>query len=153
MQLLRLTSHYQIYLRSILYVHIMWTFTLIAIIAALVIYIFILHKKTEMDKNTNLETLKNALLSYALSQVKKDDFDHLNFAYPMFDGTKLPSMSGCNTINACTSYIIDKQDFRKSPFYTQHMENKLDAIEKYLNKQFDTDAKVMDFLEAFIKKA
>lgn len=129
----------------------MWTFILI--ISVLVIYIFFLHRKNGVEKNTKVESLKNALLSYALSQVKKDDFDHLNFAYRMFDGTKLPSMSGCNQINACTSYIVDKQDFRKSPFYTQHMESKLDAIEKYLNKQFDTDAKVMDFMEAFMKKA
>jgi hypothetical protein len=105
-----------------------------------------------MDKNTKVESLKNALLSYALSEVKKDDFDHWNSAYQTFDGTKLPSMSGCNQVNACTSYIIDKGEFRKDPFYTHHMESKLDAIEKYLNMHFDTDDKVIDFMEAFIKK-
>lgn len=130
----------------------MLVFILLAIIAALAIYIFIHQRQHAMTKNTKVETLKNALLSYALSELKKDDFDHWNSAYQTFDGTKLPSMSGYNQVNACASYIIDKGELRKSPFYTQHMESKLDAIDKYLNMQFDTDAKVIDFMEAFIKK-
>jgi hypothetical protein len=131
----------------------MLLFILIIVIAALVVYIFIHHQRQNtVDKNTRVETLKNALLSYALSEVKKDDFDDWNSAYQTFDGTKLPSMSGCSPVNAYTSYIIDKGEFRKYPFYTHHMESKLDAIEKYLNMQFDTDAKVIDFMEAFIKK-
>lgn len=122
------------------------------IIAALLIYIGILHtyRKHGGEKNKRVEVVKNGLLSYALNKVKKDDFDHLNFAYQNFDGTKLPSMSGCDIVNACTSYIIDKQEFRKNPFYTPHMESKLDAIDKYLDTHFDTDAKVIDFMEAFI---
>jgi hypothetical protein len=122
------------------------------IIAALVIYICILHKKNRDVKNKRVESLKNGLLSYALSQVKKDDFDHFNFAYQNFNGTKLPSMSGCNIVNACTSYIIDKQEFRKTLFYSPHMESKLDAIDKYLDTHFDTDIKVNEFMEAFIKE-
>jgi hypothetical protein len=102
------------------------------------------------EKNKRVEALKNGLLSYALNKVKKDDFDHLNFAYQNFDGTKLPSMSGCDLVNACTSYIIDKHEFRQSRFYTPHMESKVDAIDKYLEKNFDTDTKVIDFMEAFI---
>lgn len=144
---------YDMYLRRIVHVRKMLTIILIAIIAVLAAYIFMHCRQNGVEKNTKVESLKNALLSYALSEVKKDDFDHLNYAYHMFDGTKLPSMSGCNQVNACTSYIIDKQEFRKSAFYTQHMESKLDAIEKYLNKHFDTDDKVIDFMEAFIKKA
>lgn len=102
------------------------------------------------EKNRRVEALKNGLLSYALNKVKKDDFDHLNFAYQKFDGTKLPSMSGHNMVNACISYIIDKQEFKKTLFYTPHMESKLDAIDKYLENNFDTDTKVIDFMEAFI---
>lgn len=121
---------------------------------ALVLCICILHvshrKNREEQKNKNVEALKNALLSYALHQVKKGDVDRFNFAYNTFDGTKLPPMSGCDTVNACTTYIIDKQEFKRSPWYTPQMESKLVAIDKYLDMQFDSDAKVVDFVEDFI---
>ena len=103
----------------------------------------------EQNKNKNVETLKNALLSYALLRVKKNDIDQFNFAYHTFDGSKLPPLSGCNVVHACTSYIIDKREFRKSPWYTPHMDSKLVAIDKYLDTQFDTDDKVIEFLEEF----
>lgn len=122
------------------------------IIAALVTYIVILHRRYRKVTNPHVDFLKNALLSYALSQVKKDDFDHFNFAYQTFDGTKLPSMSGYDTVNACASYIIDKKMFRKGPFYTTHMESKLDAIDKYLDAQFDSNDKVTNFLELLVNQ-
>jgi hypothetical protein len=123
------------------------------VIAVLIIYIFILRNMNK-DKGTTgnrrIESLKNGLLSCALAQVKKDDFDMFNMAYKTYDGTKLPSMSGCSQVNAYTSYIIDRKEFSKSPWYTSHMESKLDAIDKYLDTHFATDEQVIDFIEAFI---
>jgi hypothetical protein len=102
-------------------------------------------------KNKSLEILKNGLLSYALLKTSnKDDLKSFNMNYKSFDGTKLPMFSGCSMINACLSYIQDKEDFRKSLFYTQKMDDKTIAIEKYLDRNFDTDQKVIDFFEKFI---
>lgn len=97
---------------------------------------------------SSLEKLKNALLAHALMKVKKDDF-LLNFKYSSFDGTKLPTASGTNTENACFSYILSKKEFRKSPFYTAAYEEKINAIDKYLNQNLNTDEKVVEFFKAY----
>ena len=107
-------------------------------------------QNTSPVKNKQLETLKNALLTFALSRVCSSDFDDFNMNYASFDGSKLPSMSGSNMNTALSSYITSKEDLMKSPFYTKHMENKIIAIEKYLEKQFDTDDKVEKFLTKFL---
>lgn len=97
-----------------------------------------------------IDILRNGLLSYALMKVNKDDIDNLKMNYDDFDGNKLPMFSGYNTANACMSYIQDKNDFRNGLFYSKHMENKLNAIDKYLLNKFDTDAKIIDFFDKFI---
>ena len=106
-------------------------------------------KKSEPMKN--VEILKNALLTFALSRMCKKDFDDLNMNYASFDGTKLPMLSGANYTNALCTYIICKEEYRKGPFYTKHMENKLTAIEKYLQKQFDSHDKIEEFLTKFVE--
>ena len=113
-------------------------------------YYWLKNQKLHSIKNNRIETLKNALLAFALNSVRSDDFDGLNMNYKAFDGTKLPSMSGFNLNNAFNSYIISKDDLRKSPFYSKVMEDKTIAIEKYLEKQFDTDIKVKQFLSDVI---
>lgn len=62
-------------------------------------------------------------------------------------------MAGYNIVNACTSYIIDKNEDMKMFYKTSQMNSKLDSIDRYLDKHFDTDAKVDEFMEAFIKGA
>lgn len=102
-------------------------------------------------KENLIDILKNALLSYALGRLREKDFDGLNFSYETFDGRKLPGMSGFDETNACMSYIIDISDFHKGPWYSRPMEQKIVAINKYLDKNFDTDQKIEDFFEEFVK--
>ena len=131
----------------------MFIFGFIVGVLSLIIVRIISHKKQVTDKSPeHIEVLKNALLSFALSELRQKDFDGLNFSYNSFDGTKLPGMSGFDTANACMSYILDISEFRKSPFYSITMENKLNAINKYLKNNFDTDEKVLNFVNEYIEK-
>lgn len=126
-------------------------YIVVATVAIGVISYWFMKQNSPADiKNKQLEMLKNALLTFALSRVNSADFDDFNMNYASFDGSKLPSMAGCDVNNALCSYIISKEDFQKGPFYSKHMENKITAIEKYLEKQFDTDDKVEIFLSKFL---
>lgn len=121
------------------------------VLCCILLIVYYLHKDDKSTyKNDNLEVLKNGLLSYALSKTNKDDLSSFDMNYQHYDGTKLPMFSGNSTSNACLSYIMSKTDFRKSKMYTKSMEEKITAIEKYLNKNFDTREKVTDFFEKFI---
>ena len=101
-------------------------------------------------KSLPIEQLKNALLSYALMKVKVSDIDESSFSYKHFDGTKLPMLSGCDIEMACFSYILDKYEFRKGEFYSSIMEDKLDAITKYLDTNLGTQKQVTGFFRDFI---
>lgn len=103
------------------------------------------------SKSFALESLKNGLLTLALTRVKKDDFDEFNFSYSNYDGTKLPSLSGYNFSNACLSYILDIDQFRKSGLYSKPMEYKTIAIQKYLDKNLDTEEKILEFFDKFLE--
>jgi hypothetical protein len=103
------------------------------------------------SKPKPLDHLKNALLSLSLNIVSNNDIDMTNMAYDTFDGTKLPMMSGCDPVNACTTYIVDKAEFRKDPWYTDIMEQKLVAIDKYLARKFKTDKDAMAFFTRFLE--
>lgn len=118
----------------------MWYFLIGIIMGALFVYYW----KYTKQKLQNVEILKNALLSFALSRVNQKDFDNWNMDYATFDGTKLPMMSGYDL--PC-SYIVDKGDLRKDPFYTRSMEDKNTAIDKYLAKNFDSHEKVKQFIK------
>lgn len=105
----------------------------------------------EPHVNTYVEALKNALMTFHLSRICKDDFDEMPVAnYSVFDGTKLPALAGATFEHACLSYISNKHEFRKDPFYTPYMEAKIDAIQKYLNKKFNTQDCVIDFLSQVV---
>ena len=105
-----------------------------------------LNKKTE-----SLDLLKNALLAHAIVKARSKDIDHNNMNYKSFDGKNLPMMSGCDMTNACFSYIINKEDFRKGPWYSPFMEDKIDAIEKYLEINFDTNEKALAFFNEYVR--
>lgn len=109
------------------------------------------HKKPKQNVHSpNIEMLKNALLTLCLAKVCQNDFDNKSMNYEVFDGTKLPMMSGVDLQHACFTYIVDKDKMKQSPFYTKHMENKVVAIEKYLYTQFDTQQAVIDAFSRFI---
>lgn len=109
--------------------------------------------KQKSQKNKHIDQIKNGLLSYALLKTaNKDDLKNFDMNYKNFDGTRLPMFSGYSTSNACLSYIIDKDEFKKCQFYTPIMEDKIVAIEKYLEKNFDSDKKVEEFFNKFIEQ-
>jgi hypothetical protein len=126
---------------------------LYSIIASFVIYIiFNLFKsilRSKQKSNKYVEKLKNALLSYALLQIGKTD-NELNFDYSKFDGNLLPEFSGCSTPNACFTYILDKAEFKKNHFYSPRMMEKLNAIERYLDKNLCDEEKIKVFFETFV---
>lgn len=96
---------------------------------------------------TPVDKLKNALLSFALMEVKHADVNSgLNMNYADYTGDELPAMSGCSIENACFTYMLNKDS---SPFYTKHMEQKTKAIEKYLQHHLNTDEKVLTFFQDF----
>lgn len=132
-------------------------FTIIIIIILVIYIAFLLYTKFQQSsKNKHIEQLKNALLSYALLKTSNGkelrELKNFDMNYKNFDGTRLPMFSGCSTSNACFSYIIDKEDFRKDLFYTPVMEDKIVAIEKYLEKNFDSDKKIEEFFNKFIEQ-
>jgi hypothetical protein len=130
----------------------MWQNIVFGLLVGLItyhLYKSFFQQKTKSNKS--LEALKNCLLAHALMRTKRADFDDLNMNYASFDGTKLPMMSGCDASNACFTYIITKEDFRKNPFYTRMMEGKIDAVDRYLKRNFDTDEKVSAFFDEYMK--
>lgn len=100
---------------------------------------------------TPVERLKNALLSFALSVACKNDISD-DMMYGNYDGTKLPRMAGASVANACFTYILDIAEFRRTPLYTQVMEAKILAIQKYIDANLDTEQKVLDFFEKFVSE-
>jgi hypothetical protein len=98
-----------------------------------------------------VKALKNALLTLALQTVHADrvEKDTLFDGYASMDGTKLPIPAGCDLVSACFSYVIDRAEFRRDPWYTVGMEQKIDAIEQYIGNNLDTQQKVEDLFTAF----
>jgi hypothetical protein len=100
--------------------------------------------------NPHVEKIKNALLSYALFKVCKDDIDEINKDYKSFDGTKLPMLSGFSTENACYSYVVPKEEYENNVFHSDVMASKMEAIDKYFAKNFGSDGKAMNFFVKFL---
>jgi hypothetical protein len=97
------------------------------------------------------DLLKNALLSYALMKCGK--VDRLpSFNYKKFDGSVLPAFSGCSTSNACFSYIQSFYHCFFDKLSSSVMRDKKEAIDKYIDKNLDTNEKVIDFFEQFTEK-
>lgn len=100
--------------------------------------------------NYHVEHLKNALLSFALLKTRPEDIEDFNMFYERFDGTKLPMYSGSDIGNACYCYILDKNEIKKNMFCSESILHKIDAIDKYLNYNFDDSIKTYDFFDKFI---
>lgn len=121
--------------------------TLLFIVNILIIAlrIYELYYINEMDRkrvypHTNVDVLKNSLLSYAIFILKQKDIDRdFNFNYKTFDGSMLPSFSGYNLENGIMSYM-------NTP-----MVEKNKAIDRYLQKTFCTNNDVEIFMIDFIK--
>jgi hypothetical protein len=125
----------------------MWFLYLIILI--LVAYIVYTQKKEQ--KNTNLEQLKNALLTYHMTEVFANKIERGPIT-TVFDGSSLPPLSGYNLINACFSYIMDEDEFKKHPFYTQTMAMKHKAIDRFLELNLNTREQVTKFFDDVTNK-
>ena len=99
------------------------------------------------EKERCLKILKNTLLSHALNivQVSEPDFDPfhgLSFDYYTMDGSKLPPFSGCNELNAYSTYIRDNTGIAT-------MDRKSLVIQRYLDKHLGTEEQITQFLTKF----
>ena len=101
---------------------------------------------------TPLEKLKNALLTFALVDIKKEDMAGLDMNYAKYDGSKFPALSGSSLVHACYTYIFNRALFQKSPMFSAMYESKLDAIEKYLNLHLKSEDQTMDLFKKFCEK-
>jgi hypothetical protein len=104
------------------------------------------------NHTTPIEKLKNALLTLALTKVRDEDFDE-SFEYAKYTGNKLPPLSGINAPNSFFTYIINKEEFKNDMFYSKPMEEKIIAIEKYLEKNLGTDEQVTEFFDSYMELA
>lgn len=113
--------------------------TLMSFYASMVTYLYYLRLVIEFRrKDEPIELLRDALLSFALLGTGRMD-NNLNLNYDTFDGSLLPSASGFNVPNACFSYL------------SSSLPKKLRAIEKYIDKNLNTNQKVEIFFVNFLK--
>lgn len=98
---------------------------------------------------SNIDRLKNALLSLALQRLRKDDISD-ELAYDTFDGSKLPLFSGYDIENACFTYIRDMNEMRDNVFHTQSMDNKQKAIRLYLDTHLGTKDQIIHFFREVV---
>ena len=99
-----------------------------------------------------LDRLKNALLTFSIFNTNKEDMAGLDLNYDKYTGDKFPALSGSSFPHACYTYIFDRSNFRRNLMYPKQYEYKLDAIEKYLEKNFKTEVQVLDFFIKFCEK-
>lgn len=97
---------------------------------------------------TPVEILKNGLLAYLMLLEYPDSiFNSMDYKSPQFNGSKLPPYSGIDIANACLSYFSDG-----GPWKTNHSIAKLNAINRFVEKNIDTNEKANKLMRAFIKR-
>jgi hypothetical protein len=99
-----------------------------------------------------IERLKNALLTFAIISVNKDDMAGLDFDYNSYNGSKYPALSGSSIENACFSYIFNVKKLKTSGWYSPNYASKMNAIQKYLDKNLSTDDQVFSFFRKVCEK-
>ena len=103
--------------------------------------------QTQTPPNLLLEDLKNALFTYALLRVGKEE-ENMYKDYDRYDGTTLPPFTGWCTTHACFSYIHGTHPpLHNSPL----MMAKQDAIKRYIDQNLATTEQVWEFFERFHK--
>lgn len=109
------------------------------------------------DPSNPLDQLKNALLTLVLISSRKQDMEAFNFHYDGYTGDTFPALSGSSVTHACFSYIFDQAEFKKSSMYSPMMAKKMDAINKYLQKNVSTQDQALtlftDFYQEYVEPA
>jgi hypothetical protein len=109
-------------------------------------------QKTQASQSKPIEDLKNALLAHALVRVHNDKVEMLPISnYKHYDGDKLPSLSGCTDVNAFYSYIVPLEELKKGPFYVPMMEDKQNAITKFIEKHIKSQDDSLTFFEKYLE--
>jgi hypothetical protein len=104
------------------------------------------------EKDKPIDLLKNALLTFAITSVNRDDMADFDFNYANYNGKKYPPLSGSSMENACFSYIFNVKDLKKSSLYSENYARKMVAIQKYLDMNLGTDAQVVEFFHKVCEK-
>ena len=114
------------------------------------------HKRGFFDKVSSsvpssdpLDKLKNALLTLVLISSRKQDMEGLNFDYDGYTGDTFPPLSGSSVPHACFSYIFNQAEFKHSPMYSAVYSKKMDAINKYLQKNVATQDQALTLFTDF----
>ena len=107
--------------------------------------------------DTPLDKLKNALLTLVLISSRKQDMEGLNFDYDGYTGDTFPALSGSSVPHACFSYIFNQAEFKRSPMFSAMYSKKMDAINKYLQKNLATQDQALtlftDFHQQYVEPA
>lgn len=120
----------------------MWFVTIFALLG--IGYFFGSKKPVKSDP---CELLKNALLAHALDVVG-ENFDTDK---DMYDGRRLPPLVR-GIENTYFSYIMDKEEVKEDPLYTEECVQRITAVEKYIETQLKTKEDVYTFFEKFLAK-
>jgi hypothetical protein len=103
-------------------------------------------------EDKSIDLLKNALLTFAITSVNRDDMADLDFNYANYNGSKYPPLSGSSVENACFSYIFNVNKLKKSGLYSSNYASKMTAIQKYLDMNLSTDEQVVTFFRKLCEK-
>lgn len=127
----------------------MYIVTFVIVFAAICVYLYTMNKKKkDKDEDEPIESLKNALLAFALLRARVKDRGNLDLNYAKFDGTNLPMFSGCSLANTCFTYIMSHST--AGPFYSIQMEHKMNAVNKYLKRNLSTMDQVGKLFDDFV---
>jgi hypothetical protein len=109
-------------------------------------------RRKQIQNPKPIDKLKNALLTHALTVICATKFvKNNNINYEDYDGTILPTLSGSNFNVACLSYITDPNDNSTNKMYSRQMENKKNAINKFLDQNLDSDIKIIKFFNEYLE--
>jgi hypothetical protein len=113
----------------------------IAITFATIAYAFNLFESKQKSADP-FDTLKNGLLTFALTLIYSEQIDDHNFDYDSYNGRMLPPLSGCDPVNACMSYIVDSGN--------PHIHAKYNAIQRFLHLNLQNEYAQEQFMEEFM---
>ena len=99
-----------------------------------------------------IDKLKNALLTHALTIIYANEFTkNNNQPYSSYNGNTLPLLSGSDFEMALFSYIANESDHTSNNFYSKQMQDKAIAINKFLDKNLDSDIKIILFFRQYLE--
>lgn len=111
--------------------------------------VYIAQKYAFSPEMRNVEKLKNALLTLALSKVYKNKFNETCQDYYLFDGKELPWLSRYNVPSTYFTYIMDRNELKKHMFYSKDIAYKVNAIELFLEQNLGTEKEIFEFFEKY----